>query len=425
MPIAGDRPLRILHAPRNIAGQAGDVVAALQRLGHDAELWQDGPDSFGRSADRVFDGSGDAKDLLELVLDAAARFDVLHFHYAETLIPRRRHDLPPYWDLPVYRALGLRVHFTFHGSDIRLGRVHREANPWSAGFSGTSEPDDDRVEKALQVIRTYADEMFVVSVNYLAYAPDATYLPRAIDLARWPEAPVAQRARPVVVHAPTRRGTKGTDRILADLDRLREEGVDFELRLLEGVSHATVRAELAGADVLVDNILAGAYGVVSLEAMASGKVAVANLSEAVRRQHPDTPVVHVDPDTFLPEMRRLLTSPAARTELALRGRPFVAAVHDAAVIARRLETAYRAPRQEVGRRSMPDWTSMARVRRIETLESQLDRLGAELRRSQRREADLRSQLGLGDGTPSGLRRPARRALPRDLRARIMRATGHR
>ena len=131
-------------------------------------------------------------------------------------------------------------------------------------------------------MRTYADRLFVVSVNYLAYVPDAEYLPRVIDLAAWPELPVAQREHPVIVHAPTRRTTKGTDVILAALDALRAEGLGFELRLLEGVPHAEVRAAIADADLLVDNVVAGSYGIVSLEAMASGKVAVANLSERLR-----------------------------------------------------------------------------------------------------------------------------------------------
>jgi hypothetical protein len=44
---ADGAPLRILHGPRNIAGQASDVVAALRRLGHEAELWETQADRSG------------------------------------------------------------------------------------------------------------------------------------------------------------------------------------------------------------------------------------------------------------------------------------------------------------------------------------------------------------------------------------------
>ena len=45
--------MRILHAARNVANQAGDVVVALRRLGHDAELWEYGANPFGFPSDRL------------------------------------------------------------------------------------------------------------------------------------------------------------------------------------------------------------------------------------------------------------------------------------------------------------------------------------------------------------------------------------
>ncbi len=416
-------PLRILHAPRNIAGQAGDVVAALRRLGHAAELWEEAPEAFGRAADRTYGADIDARTAWRLVEEAAARFDVVHFHFGRTLVPRTVRELPPMWDLPLYRALGRRVYFTFHGSDIRIGRIHRQTNPWGHLFRASSDPDDDRIERSLQVMRTYADGLFVTSVNYLDYVPDGDYLPRVIDLGAWPELPVAQRDRPVVVHAPTRRGTKGSDIILGELEALHAEGVPFELRLIEGQPHEQVREELAAADVLVDNVIAGAYGVVSLEAMACGKVAVANLSEAVRAVHPDAPVVHVDPVTFRATMRRLLRDPAERTALAQRGRPYVAAVHDADRIARQLVEVYRAPRQPVRPKTIPDWIPAGRRIDQPALEARVERLEADLARSRRREEELRARLGLGPAGLSPARKAARAVLPHGVRARILRIRG--
>ncbi|MFN8629065.1 MAG: glycosyltransferase family 4 protein [Chloroflexota bacterium] len=420
MPTPSGQPLRILHAPRNIAGQAGDVVAALRRLGHHAELWEEHQEAFGRSCDRLIGNDLDAKAVWGLVEEAASRFDVVHFHFARTLVPRGLPELPPYWDLPVYRALGVRVFFTFHGSDIRIERVFREMNPYAATVPTPAGADDERVEQSIGVMRTYADRLFVTSMNYLEYVPDATYLPRVIDLATWPELPVEQRARPVIVHAPTRRARKGTDQVLADLDALAAEGLAFDLRLLEGVPHATVREELANADVLVDNIAAGAYGIVSLEAMACGKVTVANLSDAMAHAHPDAPTVNVTPDTFRDTMRRLIADPAQRTALALRGRPFVAAVHDADRVAERLVEAYRAPQEPVRPRQMPDWVAPGRTKQIAVLEGRIARLEADLARSRHHEAELREVLGLGPAGPSAARRIARAVLPHRWRARMLR-----
>jgi hypothetical protein len=271
-------------------------------------------------------------------------------------------------------------------------------------------------------MRTYADRLFVVSVNYRGYVPDAEYLPRVLDLAAWPALPIEQRARPVILHAPTNRATKGSGILLAALSDLAGEGVEFDLRVLEGVSHGEVRTALETADILLDNVIAGSYGIVSLEAMASGRVAVANMSEALRQEHPDAPVVHVDPTTVRDRMRDLIADVGERRRLAGLGRPYVARVHDADRIAARLDEAYRAPRAAVPARTMPDWASLAGRRRVEVLESSLARLETDLARSRRREADLRARLGLDPAVPveapSAARRLARRLVPRAVRLRI-------
>jgi len=425
MTTSGDGgPLRILHASRNTAGQAGDTVAALRRLGHHVELWDAEADPFGRDADRVLGyAQRDPRRIWEAVTDAVAGFDVLHFHSGQTLVPRGWGGLPVYWDLPIYRSLGLRVYVTSHGSDVRMGRIHEEVNPWIEHYT-VPPPEDDRIEKWIQVMRTYADRMFVVSVNLLDYVPDAEYLPRVLDLAAWPALPIEQRARPVIVHAPSTRSTKGSDLLLAALDDLAAEGVGFDLRLLERVPHSEVRAAITDADILLDNVVAGSYGIVSLEAMASGRVAVANLSNAVREEYPDAPVVHIDPETVRDRLRALIGDVDERRRLAALGRPFVTRVHDADRIAARLDEAYRSPRTNVPVRTMPDWASLGGRRQLERLEIHVARLETELARGRAREMRLRGRLGLDPAIPvagpSVPRRIIRRAVPHSIRARIVR-----
>ena len=388
-------PLRILHAPVNVAGQAGDVVAALRRRGQDAQLWLRGADAFGRPADRLLDAPlDDDTATLQYIREAAERFDVLHFHFGRTLVPKYTSALPPFWDLPVYRARGLRVYFTFHGSDVRIGRIFAEANPWAARFQGDGPQEDDRIAKNLHVMRLYANKLLVASPNSLNYVPDAVYVPRVIDLAAWPAQPAAQRrTTPVVLHAPSRRGTKGTDGILADLEALRAEGLDVEVRLLEGVPHEQVRRAMPEADIIIDNTIGGSYGIVSLEALALNKVALSNMSPAVLAAHPTTPIVLVDPDTLRDTLRRLVQDAAGRQALAERGRAFVASDHSADVVAGQLLEIYASRQTELPRQAMPDWVSEDRARKIEHLEERLDRIGVELERSRRSEHELRTRLG--------------------------------
>jgi len=389
--------MRILHAARNIANQPADVVRALRALGHDAEVWEYGENPFGFPVDRTIPLDAEAKDprvFWDTFLEAVDRFDILHFHFARSLFPNAWGGIPPFWDLPVYRILGKKVFFTFHGSDIRIRRIHEQVNPWSYFKHSDIASDDDRAEKVIEICRTYANRLFVVSGDYRHFVPEAEVMPRVIDLVGWPEQPPAQRDVPVVLHVPSRRGTKGTEQILAGLERLKGAGIPFELRLLEGVPHEEAKRAIADADVVIDNVLTGDYEVVSIETMAVSRVAVANVGPEVRAAFPDAPVWSLDPDTFDARMTQLLTDRGLRSGLAARGRPYVARVHEAGVIARRLVDAYRADYPPVPARVFPDWLSLDSARRIETLDRRLARAELELSRTRVREEELRRRLGL-------------------------------
>jgi glycosyltransferase involved in cell wall biosynthesis len=404
--------LRILHAARNPADQAGVAVRALRRLGHEAELWVYDENPFGFPVDRAIDiRSGDPAVFWRTFQEAIERFDVIHFHFGRSLFPDDWGGVPPLWDLPVYRILGKRVFATWHGSDCRLMRVHLERNPWSYFKYSDIRPDDDRTAKVLEVFRTYADRQFVTAPDYLDYVPDAEVLGRLVDLADWPEQAPAQRDVPVVLHAPSRRGTKGTELLLPIVDRLRAEGLAFEFRLLEGVPHAEAKRAIADADVVVDNLITGDYELVSIEAMALSRVAVANVAERSAAAFPGSPVWSLDPDTAEARLRALIADPDLRRELAGRGRAHVARFHDAAVAAQRLVAAYRAPTRAVERRTFPDWVSLAAARRIE----QLDRALADARL---RELDYRRRLGMPVEVPDV--RSAKDRLPMGLRLLLRR-----
>ncbi len=154
--------------------------AALRRLGHHVEVWEDRPSRVrlpGRPRAR----------LRRRMIPASPGRPCWRRSIASTsstsTSPRRSFraawsGLPPFWDLPLYRALGKRVFFTFHGTDVRIARIHDEVHPWSPLRVTAAPAEDDRTEKALEVIRTYADRLFVVSVNYLHFLPQAEYLPR-------------------------------------------------------------------------------------------------------------------------------------------------------------------------------------------------------------------------------------------------------
>jgi hypothetical protein len=112
-----NRPLRVTHAPVNMAGIAYKNVEALKRRGVDARLVVFKPQPFRPTE---FDWNLDRPEgFLRAQLTqwrALARLlprtDVFHFYFGLTLVPRRL-------QFPILRLLRKRAVFHFVGSDIR------------------------------------------------------------------------------------------------------------------------------------------------------------------------------------------------------------------------------------------------------------------------------------------------------------------
>jgi len=213
--------------------------------------------------------------------------------------------------------------------------------------------------------------------------PDAGFHPRAIILEDWPYAGPGKNTVPLVVHAPSSRGTKGTDFLLKAAAALEEKGVRFELRLLEGLSHTEVRRAVQACDVLVDNLLLGDYGVAGIEAMATGKTVVTRLDEIVQKTLGDVPVLPADPDTLAGVLERAVTDAALREEIGGRAREFVEKNHTPKSVARNLLEAYKEPPPPVAL-SWPDWAALGEFKREEKLEEQIRDLQFALRSDRKR-----------------------------------------
>ncbi|EWS81265.1 hypothetical protein BF93_17960 [Brachybacterium phenoliresistens] len=363
--------MKVLLAPSNVADQSTAIAAGLTALGHEAQIWNYGPSPNGFRVDRQLDPVTAADYFAILNETLAEGFDVYHLHTARSLMPARD-GLPQMWDLPMLRALGKRIVVSFHGSDVRKASHHLDDDPWSFYRFADIPCDEEKIDARLALIRTYAHAMTVSSVLDQVYVPEATYLPKSLDLDAYTPTPLPGRERPVILHATRRRATKGTDIIEAQLAQLADR-FEIEVRILEGASHDELLREMARADIVIEKLLGGDAGVLSLEAMALGRVAVARIRPEVRERHPDMPVVSADPDTFAEVMAGLLADPEERARRGAAGRRYVEAEHSAPVTARLLEEIYTRPVPR-GTRPHPDWASDPSPRRLEQAHARVARL---------------------------------------------------
>ncbi len=237
------------------------------------------------------------------------RTDIFHFYFGLTLVPKSL-------QFPLLRALRKKSVFHYLGSDIR-GKT-----PGQLAYGRE------------------ADAQIVGSYDAIRWVPEAEVIPPGIDLARIQPSPSSERARPLIVHAPSSRRRKGTEHVVAAAD-----GLEADLELVEGLHHAEAFERYRAADIVVDQLNAGWYGLFAIEAMALGKPVVTFLhEEAVRRTEEafgiQVPLVAVTGETLRERLRALIGSPEERRRLGAASRAYVERVHDLERVTDRLLDLY-------------------------------------------------------------------------------------
>jgi glycosyltransferase involved in cell wall biosynthesis len=324
-------PLRILHAPLNIAGGPEALSHGLNAIGCDSRLLVFTKQPFRDGSDinlHLRQGGGPINLALNLPKQAYAlgralpRYDIFQFHFGVTLVPKKI-------NLPLLGKLGKGRVFHFWGSDIR----DAPATKW---------------DYALR----HADAAIIGSYATVHRAPrgkgwpEYDVVPAGIDLTAWqPAVPTPDRTIRIV-HAPSRRRSKGTEAVLAAIETLQAEGAPVELDLVENTPNDQARLRYAAADLVVDQLNVGWYGLFSIEAMALGKPCIVRLDREAAAESEEAfghkiPLINADADSLADTIRGLVREPERLTEIGHASRAYVEGVHSHTAVAERMLDVYR------------------------------------------------------------------------------------
>ena len=305
--------MRVVHTPLNVAGIPWTNVQALRRKGVDARLVvverQKLHPEGDVSLDRPASFWGRQAVQWPAFLRLLPKTDVFHFYFGWTLVPRKAT-----W--PILKATRRKSVLHFLGSDIRGKSPEQLA--YARG----------------------ADARIVGSYDALRWVPDAHVVPPGLDLRDYAPAPPQDHPRPVVLHAPSSRRRKGTEHVLEAV-----EGLDVELDIVEGLLHDEARRHYERADIVVDQLNAGWYGIFALEAMALGKPVLSYLrpeavEETERALGVAVPIVPVTKETLRDRIAELAADAERRRAIGAASRAYVERVHDADAGAERLLELY-------------------------------------------------------------------------------------
>lgn len=369
-PAGRHRPLRVLHCPTNTGAHPAGLAAAERRLGLRSHCVSFQPSPFGFPCDEVLAPPGTSPFRFELrrwqlLWRALREFDVVHFNFGRSILPSpaslatlERRQVPravraayglyagllEHRDLALLRRAGKVIAVTFQGDDARQGAFCREAFAIEPSReSGYHDREADAAaRRTVSRFADRADLIYALNPDLLHVLPArARFQPYAhLEPDAWkPVGPSPGDRPPLVMHAPTHRGVKGTRFLLEAVEALRREGLRFRFRLVEGVSHDEARALYQQADLLVDQLLVGWYGGLAVELMALAKPVIAYLRPEDLAFVPpelarELPVIRAEPATIRDVLRAWIRAePARREAQGAASRRFVARWHDPTRIA--------------------------------------------------------------------------------------------
>ena len=340
---------KILMAPVNISGQPKMLVDGLKELGVDARLFQYGKHKFGYESDMVVDiGTRDRSDVhldsLRDMLDMD--FDIYHFWF-RTFYFGSYYDGFPGFDLPVIKAAGKKILYRFTGYDLRMSSLEMEINPWHAYQYGF-QPLCDEVEqkKYLNYLSGFADQFIVQDIEMESYMlaaglPKPKIIPRSLDLKQWPFLGVRETERPLVIHAPSNSIVKGTPFILEAVEQLLDEGLDFEFKVVQGMTHDEAKGWYERCDLAIDQLLIGWYGVFSMECMALGKPTIVYIrDDLVEKSSVELPILNANPSNIKSVLKEAILDFDLRQEYSIKQRKYVEDVHDVNKVAKLMKDCY-------------------------------------------------------------------------------------
>jgi glycosyltransferase involved in cell wall biosynthesis len=283
-------------------------------------------------------------DLAKEFIKNSYSHDIFVFNFCSSFfsafIPSKYAGVLSYLDLPLLKAMGKKIVFFANGSDLRSYRLLVEEMENDGLYShakymkndlgdvlSTKGADESMQKIKAKKIEKYADYIFARpnSAQLLARPYHLLWLPIDLSLIKYR---VNQSDEPLIIHAPSNRPVKGTKYVLPAIKKLEREGYKFRFLLCETMRNEEFRKKLADADIVIDQLLLPGYGLLGIEAMASGNAVLGSAVPGYNGFSDEMPIIPTTPDNIYENLKMVLEDPDLRVELAKRGRKYVEKYHD-------------------------------------------------------------------------------------------------
>lgn len=252
-------------------------------------------------------------------LQSILKYDVFHLHFAHSLLP---YNL----DLPILKAIGKKIFMEYHGTDIRY-MINKIENDQLVRIED-SELKQKSIRKQKRIYK-YLDGIFLHDRELVCnlYDPSGklNLLPLRIDLSNFNSKVSHSNERLMIVHAPSKRAVKGSDLIDKIINDLKKD-YDIDYVVIGNMNHKQALQVYEKADIIIDQMIIGAYGMLSIEGMALGKTVVCYVAED-NMYDQSNPICNTTIKGLRDCLVRLIEDSNLRAEYSLNGKKYVEKFH--------------------------------------------------------------------------------------------------
>ncbi len=236
---------------------------------------------------------------------------------------------------PLLKKKGKKIICIHLGSDVRhITAFEQEykidTSTWESYFH--TDLLDNKI-KRIRYHELYADLIYSVPDQAGLYLRNYNHFPLPLDEHKKIICKIPARKNPLIIHAPSRVGIKGTPVINEAIARLQKDGFKIEYQLIQDMPNEQLLKVLSDADILCDELYLHGPGMLSAEAMASGTAVATRCLNLFPFQ---PPVCAVTPENLYDKLKELILDIDYRVSFSEAGKKFVDDFNNPVKIARKI-----------------------------------------------------------------------------------------
>lgn len=250
--------------------------------------------------------------------------------------------------LRLLSGIMLKKHIIFTGNDIRIPKIELEINSFykfayfNPGYEGKKW---ESAESSMKLQKQFSSLGFKVIGN-IETAPfidkekfgnfkllHHPALNRIITCRNDEEN--CQKIK--IVHAPTSYFFKGTNFVLEAIRELEKRNIKgYEFEMMMGLNQEEYIAKLMNADILIDQLIGGWYGISALQALQCNVLTIVYLTDEKLKLMPDCPIVNANPNNLVELLIDLISKPELIKSIRQKGNTFYQKYHHPKVVGKKL-----------------------------------------------------------------------------------------